>query len=102
MLFFFYPFRDEKELSPGFPAFYENKLKQGVQDTVKISRMKFVPYGYLVDQAYFKFNETLLYNQDPHNQLEKMKHHEQNIPMKTIQKTQKQPKYYRMMKIQKI
>ena len=32
--------------------------------------MKFEPYGDLVDQAYSKFNETLVNNQDPQSQIE--------------------------------
>ena len=69
VLLLFYPFRDEKELLSGFPPLYQNKLQeQGVQDVVNTNKIKFEPYGDLVDQAYSKFNETLINNQDPQRQ----------------------------------
>ena len=36
--------------------------EEGVED-VNISKIKFEPYGDLTDQAYSKFNETLINNQ---------------------------------------
>ena len=54
VLLLFYPFRDEKELLSGFPSMYQNKLKEErVQDVININKMKFEPYGYLADQAFF-------------------------------------------------
>ena len=51
VLLLFYPFRDEKELLSGFPPLYQNKLQQqGVQDVVNTNKIKFEPYGDLVDQ----------------------------------------------------
>lgn len=35
----------------------------GVEDVVNISKIRFEPYGHLTDQAYSKFNETLINNQ---------------------------------------
>ena len=40
---------------------------------MNINKIKLVLYDNLVDQAYSKFNETLINNQDPRNQIE---HHE--------------------------
>ena len=53
VLLLFYPFRDEKELLSGFPPLYQNKLQeQGVQDVVNTNKIKFEPYGDLVDKVY--------------------------------------------------
>ena len=50
---------------------YQNKLQeQRVEDVVNRNNIKFEPYGDLVDQAYSKFNETLINNQDPKSQIE--------------------------------
>ena len=59
-------------LLSGLLPFYQTKLQeQGVQNVV--NKMKFEPYGDVVDQAYSKFNETLINNQDPRGQIEIMK-----------------------------
>ena len=42
----------------------------GIQDVVNISKIKFEPYGDLVDQAFPQFNENLINKQDPHSQIE--------------------------------
>ena len=92
---------------------YQNKLQeQGIQDVVNTNRIKFQPYGDLVDQIYSKFNETLINNQDPQAKLKMTKHQGQNILMKFIQKTEKQTKpqqlpvlcqkYYQVMTSQKV
>ena len=53
ILLLFCPFRYEKELLSGFPPLYQNKLQeQGVQDVVNTNKIKFEPYGDLVDKAY--------------------------------------------------
>lgn len=62
VLLLFCPFRDEKELSSVFPQLYWNKFQQQV--------VKFEPYSDLDKQTYFELNETLIENQDPHNQTE--------------------------------
>ena len=50
VLLLFYPFSHEKELLSGFPPIYQNKLlEEGVQDVVNINKIKFEPYGDLVD-----------------------------------------------------
>ena len=91
MLLLFYPFRDEKELLPGFPPLYQNQLQQQrVQNIVNKNKLKFGPYGDLVDQVYSKFNETFIDNQDPHSQTENDETPEaDSVTMKMIQKTQK-------------
>ena len=54
----FFPFRDEKQLHSGCPSFYQNKLhEQGLQDVVNRNKIKFEPYGDLVDQAFFFYNK---------------------------------------------
>ena len=53
----FFPFRDEKQLLSVCPPLYQNKLpEQGVQDIVNRNKIKFEPYGDLVDQAFSQFN----------------------------------------------
>ena len=71
VLLLFYPFRDEKKLLSGLPPLYQNKLQeQGVQDIENINKIKFEPYGNLVDEVYSRLNETLVNNQNPHSQIE--------------------------------
>ena len=68
VLLLFYPFRDEKELLSGLPPLYQNKLQeQGVQDVVSINKIKFEPYGDLVDEEYSRLNEILINIQDPYS-----------------------------------
>ena len=55
----------------GCPQLYQNKLQeQGVQDVVNRNKIKFEPYGDLVDQFFSQFNENLINNQDPQSQIE--------------------------------
>ena len=55
--------------------------------------MKYEVYGHLVDQAFLQFSENLIKNQEPRiAKLKMMKHQGQNIPMKVIQKKEKQTK----------
>lgn len=56
-----------------------------------MNKVKFEPYGDLVDQAFYQFNENSFNNQDLHNQIESYET-QQNIEIKMIQKTQKQTK----------
>ena len=71
VLLLFYPFRDEKELLSSLPPLYQNQLQwQGVLDVANKNKLKFKPYGDLVDQVYSKFKETFINNQDPHSQIE--------------------------------
>ena len=70
MLLFFL-FRDEKQLLSGCPSLYQNKLQeQGVQNVINRNKIKFEPYGGLVDQAFSQFNENLINNRDAHIQIE--------------------------------
>lgn len=62
VLLLFCPFRDENKLSSVFPQLYRNKFQQQV--------VKFEPYSDLVKLTYSELNETLIKNQDPHNQTE--------------------------------
>ena len=71
VLLLFYPFRDEKDLLSSFPPMFQNKLqKEQFQDVINIKKIKFEPYGDLVDQAFVKFNENLISNQDPHGKIQ--------------------------------
>ena len=71
VLLLFYPFRDEKVFLPDFLPLYQNKLQEeGVQDVVDINKIKFEPYGDLIDQTCSQFNENLINNQDLHSQIE--------------------------------
>ena len=50
VLLLFCPLRDENELLSGLPAIYQNKLQEEeAQDVVNIKKMKFEPYGDLVE-----------------------------------------------------
>ena len=67
----FLPFRDEKQLLSGCLPLYQNKLQeQGVQDVANSNKIKFEPYGDLVDQVFSQFNENSINNQNPHTQTE--------------------------------
>ena len=67
VLLLLFPFRDKKMLS-GCPPLYQNKLQQqGVQYVVNRNKIKFEPYGDLVDQAFSQFNEISINNEDPHS-----------------------------------
>ena len=71
VLLLFFPVRDEREWLSDFPLIYQDKLEeQGVQDVIHVKKIKFEPYGDLVDQACSKFNETLIINENPHSQIE--------------------------------
>ena len=55
----------------GLPSMYQNKLQEeGVQNVVNVNKIKFEPYGGLVDQVFLQYNENLIYNEDPQNQIE--------------------------------
>ena len=71
ILLLFYPLRGEKEILSGFPPIYQNKLhEKGAKDVKNISKMKVQQHGDLVDQAFFKFSESIINNQDPHSEIE--------------------------------
>ena len=77
----------------GLPPLYQNKFQgQGVQDIININKIKFEPFGDLVDEVYSRLKETLINNQNPHSQIKMVEFQEQNIPTTMIQKTQKQTK----------
>ena len=110
VMLLFFPFRDEKQLVSGCPPLYQNKLQeQGVPDVVNRNKRKFEPYGDLVDPAFSQLMRTQLTIKAHIAKLKMMKHQRQNIPIKMIQKTQKQAKrlqflilchkYYQMMKL---
>ena len=61
MLLLFQPFRDEKELLLGFTTIVSKQTSRA-RSPVNIK-------SDLVDQAYSKFNETLINNQDSHSQI---------------------------------
>ena len=70
VLLLFNPFRDEKGLLSGLPPLYQNKLQEPeVQDILNINKIKFAPFGDLVDEMYSWLNETLINNEDPHSQI---------------------------------
>ena len=72
-LLLLFPFRDEKQLLSGCTPLpmYKNKLQeQRVQDVRNRNKIRFEPYGDLVDQAFSQFNENYIKNQDSHSQIE--------------------------------
>ena len=101
-------FRDEKQLLPGCPPLYQNKLHdQGVQDIVNKNKIRFEQCGDLVHQSYSQFNESSINNQDSHSQIENYetpwaKYLNENDAEDTeINKTSLYHKYYQMIKLQK-
>ena len=69
----------------GCPPLYQSKLQeQLVQDVVNRNKIKFEPYGGLVDQALSQFNEKSINNQDPHSQTENDETPEAEYPIKMI------------------
>ena len=92
---------------------YQSKLQEEpVQDVININKMKFEPYGDLVDQAFVQFNENLITIKTHIVKLKMMKHQRANTPMKVIQKKEEQTKllhfpilcqkYYQAMKLRKV
>ena len=68
VMLLFYPFSDENELLSDCPPLYQYKMQeQGVQGVVTGNKIKFEPYGDLVDQAFSQFNENSINNQDSLN-----------------------------------
>ena len=71
MLLLFYPFRDEKGMLLCFPPLHKNKLRQqGDQAVANMKKIKFEPYGDLIDQAFSQFTENSIINQEPFSQVE--------------------------------
>ena len=61
-MYSFYSIHSEikKGLLSGLPPLYQNKVEeQGVQDIGNIDKIKFEPYGELVDEVYSRLIETL-------------------------------------------
>ena len=50
--------------------YQKKQQEQGVQGVVKINKIKFEPYGDLVDITFSQHNENLINNQNPQNQTE--------------------------------
>ena len=64
------PFHVPNKLSSS-EKFVKKKLhKEGVQDVKNISKIKFQPYGDLVDQSFLPFNENMINNEDRHSEIE--------------------------------
>ena len=57
----------------GFPLVYQKLQDKGVPDAVSINKIKFKPYGNLVDQGCLQFNDNVINNHGPHS---KSKNHE--------------------------
>ena len=49
---------------------YQNKTARRRSPGCCKHKVKFEPYGDLVDQAFSQFDENLINNQDPHSQIE--------------------------------
>ena len=114
VILLFFPCRDEKQLLSDCSSLYQNKVQeQGVQDVVNRNKIKFKTYGDLGDlvRLFLSLMRNRLTIKTHIAKLKIMKHQGQNIPMKMIQKTQKQTelmqfltlchKYYQMTKSQK-
>ena len=64
-----YPFRNENELLSGTPPFHQNKLLEiDIQRIANNNKVKFEPYGDLVDEVQTHYNENLINSQDPYGQ----------------------------------
>ena len=75
-----------------------------------MNKIKFEPYGDLVDQVFSKFNENSISNQNPYSQTENDETSGAEYPHGMIQKTRKKfflqfpifyNKYYQIMKLHK-
>lgn len=70
LLTFTYSFRNENELLSGTPPLYQNKLLEiDAQGIVNNNKVKFEPYGDLVDESYTRYNEDLINSQDLYGQI---------------------------------
>ena len=70
MMLLFFPFKDESQLLPCCPPFYESKMQeQGVEDILNRNKINFKPYCDVVDQDFSQFNENSTSNQEPHSQI---------------------------------
>ena len=96
----------------GLPPLYQNKLQeQGVRYIVNTNKIKFDLYGDLFDEVYYRLNETLINNQDPHSKTENctisgVEYPNDNDSEDTETKLQQFPPlchiYYQVMKSQKV
>ena len=65
LLFMFFPFRSESELSSGDPPLYSKKLSEsGVLDLINANKMQIEPYNELVENALFYYHDSLNSNLD--------------------------------------
>ena len=91
LLILFYPFWDEKDLLSGCLSLYQNKLLEpGVQTVANSNKIKFEPFGNLVDDSYSRYNANMLDNQDPLVKLKMMKQGRQYVPMTKMMRIQNQ------------
>ena len=91
LLILFYPFWDEKDLLSGCFSLYQNKLLEpGVQTMANSNKIKFEPFGNLVDDSYSRYNANMLDNQDPLVKLKMMKQGRQYVPMTKMMRIQNQ------------
>ena len=91
LLILFYPFWDEKDLLSGCLPLYQNKLLEpGVQTVANSNKIKFEPFGNLVDDSYSRYNANMLDNQDPLVKLKMMKQGRQYVPMTKMMRIQNQ------------
>ena len=71
MRYFCFIYSKMKKIAIRFFTLQQNKLQdQGVQAVVKMNKVKFEPYGDLVDQTFSQFNENSITNQDTLSQIE--------------------------------
>ena len=91
LLILFYPFWDEKDLLSGCLSLHQNKLLEpGVQTVANSNKIKFEPFGNLVDDSYSRYNANMLDNQDPLVKLKMMKQGRQYVPMTKMMRIQNQ------------
>ena len=91
LLILFYQFWDEKDLLSGCLSLYQNKLLEpGVQTVANSNKIKFEPFGNLVDDSYSRYNANMLDNQDPLVKLKMMKQGRQYVPMTKMMRIQNQ------------
>ena len=70
VLRYYVPFRDEKNCYQVFHHLSKQTGRARSPGCRKHEQNKFEPYGDLVDQTFFQFNENSIANQNSHSQVE--------------------------------
>ena len=79
LLFMFYPFRDERELTVGQPSSYSSKLNEpGVVEVINNNKSLVEPYSDLVNYAFVNYRSDISPSWDPFSQQEMLENDVEN------------------------